>query len=849
MALTPEQIANLLFKKEQGKGSTNNAREFFEEPRDGSRRVLPSQVWQQAEDIPATAPSLAHEGEDGVVKYFEDLSLTPVPGVPNSFSSDDLIDAIPFNFGDGSYNYVLKDDNDNAIPFGQGDWIVDGDAGVLTFYGAVPANMPPKISFYKYIGDKGVGDPGGGGSGTGKINFLANGNFELGDIDHWEAQRWIQADATETQIDEADDTVFFNGHGFKTGQRVLYTQLSFDGITNLTSDTSYFVIRNDSSTFKLATTRANAIAGTEIDLVLEGATFSGNFRQNEYYVHLDSFTSSPPASTLLTVTRNETTPLNGDADLSITKSDSDASFHSVRALCSIPRGYRGGKIFLTKLYDFAHANFDGDWRIGAWDITNDKEISIQNLAGLNDDNEFFGVRGSSQSFLVPDSDCEEFYFSIFINEDQSPSDALSVFLDDLIVTPEASVPGVITREVELSGASNQFTGGTVRVVQVGNIINITSDGLTHASASDRETASGFLPEWARPSVTQSNAYFGTSINKHIEVESGGTIRIRYRLTSAGTASNQTTSGALNISYSIDSLASAAIGANEVAIMTPKFYGQGNAGEAITANVTDIPFISVSDPQNLWDGDKTKPLPRSGRLNFSGAIGYTGAAARAARIYVNGTGFHIIARNPSDTNACPFSGQIDVKAGDVVSIRSINAGTLDNTFVHALLLSYEPDLTLFASLATQQQVAYLKDVKAQNTDGDSIGTSYADITLNTVEGDTSIVSLNSNKFTLGPGDYLIDAPISFNYSTQNNPVFRAKLVGITPNILGLNGRVNAAATGAGGTGISHVEGKFRLTQETELSIQAASSVATTAGSALNRSGESEVYHAVKITKLL
>ena len=162
MALTNTDIANILFKASVGKSSTNNAREFFEEPRDGRPIIFPEQVWNKAEDIPATAPTLSHEGEDGVVKYFEDVSLTAVPGVSNSFFSDDLIDAIPFNFGDGSYNYSVKDDSDNPIAFGQGDWIVDPNTGTLTFYGSVPANMPPKISFYKYIGDKGVGSGDGG---------------------------------------------------------------------------------------------------------------------------------------------------------------------------------------------------------------------------------------------------------------------------------------------------------------------------------------------------------------------------------------------------------------------------------------------------------------------------------------------------------------------------------------------------------------------------------------------------------------------------------------------------------------------------------------------------------------
>ena len=82
--------------------------------------------------------------------------MLPVAGIDNAFYLLDLKDAIPFNFGDGSYNYQLKNNLNDSIPFGLGDWIVDNDAGVVTFYSTVPPNMPPRITFCKYIGLKGL---------------------------------------------------------------------------------------------------------------------------------------------------------------------------------------------------------------------------------------------------------------------------------------------------------------------------------------------------------------------------------------------------------------------------------------------------------------------------------------------------------------------------------------------------------------------------------------------------------------------------------------------------------------------------------------------------------------------
>lgn len=157
MALTTDQKASRNFKKGLGKGETTTTRDFYEEPYSGRPTVLPSQIWDQASDIPDTAPTLAPDAISGVVQYKEDLVLTAVPGTANAFYHADLKNAIPFDYGDGtSYLYSLKDSTSASIAFGQGEWVVDPDAGVLSFYGSVPSNMPPKITFYKYVGTTGL---------------------------------------------------------------------------------------------------------------------------------------------------------------------------------------------------------------------------------------------------------------------------------------------------------------------------------------------------------------------------------------------------------------------------------------------------------------------------------------------------------------------------------------------------------------------------------------------------------------------------------------------------------------------------------------------------------------------
>jgi len=160
MSLTSSQQASRLFKKSFGAGETLTSRDFFEEPKLGRDAIFSDQIWSDSSLIPTTAPSLAPGASAGVVQYFEKETLSHISGSTNrSYFSSNLIDTIAFNYGDGTYNYTLyKNDGTTVIAFGDGDWLVDTSAGLLTFYGTLPSGvtsiLPPKISFYKYVGNK-----------------------------------------------------------------------------------------------------------------------------------------------------------------------------------------------------------------------------------------------------------------------------------------------------------------------------------------------------------------------------------------------------------------------------------------------------------------------------------------------------------------------------------------------------------------------------------------------------------------------------------------------------------------------------------------------------------------------
>jgi hypothetical protein len=88
----------------------------------------------------------------------------------------------------------------------------------------------------------------------------------------------------------AADTITYTAHGLNTGDRVKYYKVGAGtAITGLTDATVYYAIKVDANTFKVATSSANATAGTAVDL-----TGTGNNAQ--YFDLLDQTTATAKAS-------------------------------------------------------------------------------------------------------------------------------------------------------------------------------------------------------------------------------------------------------------------------------------------------------------------------------------------------------------------------------------------------------------------------------------------------------------------------------------------------------------------------------------------------------------------------
>lgn len=156
---TTAQQADLLFKKYLGVGSVGTSSAFYNESHLGRSLVSTGQLWTDWDSIPAIAANVS-----GIVTQSVNLLLQSIPGASNTnaFYNSALTYAIPFNFDPVSASYVpvLRKSFDNSIiAAGLNDWVVDVEAGLVTFYAGLPTNVnaanPPKITFWKYIGATG----------------------------------------------------------------------------------------------------------------------------------------------------------------------------------------------------------------------------------------------------------------------------------------------------------------------------------------------------------------------------------------------------------------------------------------------------------------------------------------------------------------------------------------------------------------------------------------------------------------------------------------------------------------------------------------------------------------------
>lgn len=107
-----------------------------------------------------------------------------------------------------------------------------------------------------------------------------------------------------------------------------------------------------------------------------------------------------------------------------------------------------------------------------------------------------------------------------------------------------------------------------------------------------------------------------------------------------------------------------------------FRGEGNAGQSLTANVTDIPFISVEDDLNSWDGD-SYTVKQDGMYLIDGSCRFNTSEVAEYKIYKNGVFLKTTGSFALSETIAPFQHLDRFEKDDVITIRSNTTAVLIN----------------------------------------------------------------------------------------------------------------------------------------------------------------------------
>jgi hypothetical protein len=189
---------------------------------------------------------------------------------------------------------------------------------------------------------------------------------------------------------------------------------------------------------------------------------------------------------------------------------------------------------------------------------------------------------------------------------------------------------------------------------------------------------------------------------------------------------------------------------------------------------------------------------------------------------------------------------DLKVGDTLDLRCTNTTTSESTDTGTRfqLVRIETSNRVYKT-----RVAYIKDVQAAGTEGGAFTSgAWRTRVLNTLEGDTSFVSLASNQFTLQPGTYHIEASAP-GFSCTGHKALLYNITAAANQIIGAAAYSSAASTYA--VTDSLIKGTFSITAATVFEIRHRCETTKTVnglGIATNVA-VSEIYTQVKLEKVL
>ena len=288
---------------------------------------------------------------------------------------------------------------------------------------------------------------------------------------------------------------------------------------------------------------------------------------------------------------------------------------------------------------------------------------------------------------------------------------------------------------------------------------------------------------------------------------------------------------------------AAIGLNAQVVMRAIKNGGAIAANTIIPSWTTVEKDSVGS-FNSTTGVYTVKVPGDYFVDFYSQ--QTAASTNGVNIYLNGSAKVSAGPEANTIYKSISTTLVNLKYGDTIDVRNSLSRTIASNNDGTYLSIYK------IGSGTQPyapKVAYIKDVKAANTEGGTFTSgAWQTRTLNTIEGDASFVSLASSQFTLQPGTYDIDAMVP-SYQVGRVKAKLRQTSGTAADII--IGQSSANSGAAVVQTNAPITGRFSISVATTYEIQhrCQTTKATTGFGIASNFGVGEVYTQVKITKVL
>jgi hypothetical protein len=613
---------------------------------------------------------------------------------------------------------------------------------------------------------------------------------------------------------------------------------------------------------------------------------NSNFERSEgdWLTYADAAGTQPVDGTAgsanITATRTTTGAevLNGDASLKIAKDAADRQGEGASLDITVPN-YIKGLPCKVKFAVQASANFDfgtafdysdpSDVTVYLYDVTNSKLIQPYPYTIMSE-GIFEGM------FQIP-TDCNS--LRLILHVTTTNASAWDLFIDDVEIAPALNETVAADSDWETWTPTGSWVANTT---YTGRFKKMGDMGMFHveATCSGAPTSTSLtitLPTGLELDTTklEINADTQTTLLSFGDARNAGTAAyaVAARYTGTATAVNiialddatyiRTVNVTQAIPFTFGSTDTVTVtfmapikgwttgqvtaaSANLNAPVVCQAYKSGGSSTAtdLIGSWTGVQKDTVSG-FNASTGEYTVKVPGDYFMEFNGR--HTTASGIAVGIYKNGS---MVASGVSTTTGSRSGVSAtltDLKVGDVLSPRVFaNAGTFESNTDSTRFSLYRIETS---NRVYKTRVAYIKDVKAANTAGGTFTSgAWRTRVLNTLEGDTSFVSLASNQFTLQPGTYHIEASAP-GLLVDRHKAILYNVTDTANEILGLS--AFSDNTSAYAQTSSLVSGTFSITSAKVFEIRhmcETTQASNGFGTASNFS-VSEIYTQVKLEKVL